>query len=89
MIINSICRLKHHDYLKQKQLYRKNKLGEEQPNLANKVRLLKTVYCQKSYTMARLRTATRHKVLYSISKVSSRQKFQDRQGFPDVLSKLF
>ncbi|MBN3302973.1 PALM protein, partial [Amia calva] len=39
------------------------KLGEEQPNSASKVRLLKTVYCQKSYTMARLSTATRHKVV--------------------------
>ncbi|XP_041081598.1 putative acidic leucine-rich nuclear phosphoprotein 32 family member C [Polyodon spathula] len=28
------------------------KLCEEQPNSANKVRLLKTVYCQKSYTAA-------------------------------------
>ena len=33
------------------------------PNSANKVRLLKTVYFQKSYTIARLSSATRHKVV--------------------------
>ena len=35
-------------------------MSEEQTQLT---RLLKTVYCQKSYTLARLSTATRHKVV--------------------------
>lgn len=39
------------------------KKGEEQPNTAAKVRLWMIVSCHRSYTMATLSTATRHKVV--------------------------
>lgn len=56
------------------------KLGEEQPNSATKVRLWKTVSCHRSYTMARLSTATRHKVVILHQQGLSQTKISKQTG---------